>query len=489
VHSDTGEWSDPATYYVYVAHRRPVEITPTPTPRETPPPITTSPAGALWTFLLYLDADYADEGNLSSAYSQARTELATVNNGCVQFAIQIDGPASIGQPTLGDTRRWVVRPHQSVEQPLEVGEANMDAADVLAQFINWGQESLPADHYYLAIADHGDGARGIAWDNTTDLNNSAYLTAAKIRSVLERTDIAPIDILHLDACSMGLLDVAYQLRAKVKHLIASQYLGWGFFAYAAYAQEVSTSITPAQLASKIVNRYASLAEHFGVPYTLAAWNLTRIEPVKNGVDALAVLLKAWVRNDNGNQDRLMQLNDLRNDSQFFDSEGNYVNSPLDGYLDLFDWLTSMQSANLNADITLAVTNLLNELQRSDGLILTNRAQSNHLPPQYHNGDAVDLSGAHGVSIFYPLQGDLRLALPLQAANAVALAETTTYSYTQLYADYINHRLFDFTLASRWDEFLRAVYGAPSAATPLEPSPPPVAPLDVPRQGYLPLIIR
>lgn len=491
VHSDSGEWSEPTTYYVYVAHRRPVAATPppTPVPGQTPTPITTCPAGSLWTFLLYLAADYADQGSLSSAYSEARAALATVNNGCVQFAIQIDGPASISQPTIGDTRRWVVRPHQPPEPALEIGEASTADGEALAQFIIWGQHTLPADHYYLAIADHGDGARGIAWDHTTDLNNNAYLSAAAIRNVLERTDIAKIDIVHLDACSMGLLDVAYQLREKVKYLLTSQYLGWGFFAYADYAQAVTVAIPPADLAARIVDRYAALAKHLGLPYTLAAWNLTRIEPVKNGVDALAILLKAWVGNDN-NHARRDQLNGLRNESQSFNSDLDYINTPLDAYLDLFDWLAHLQRANLNADITLAATKLLAELQRADGLILANSAQSNHLPPQYHNGAAVELGGAHGVSLFYPLEGEMRLALPAQAVQSAAIADTPVFSYTQLYADYLNPRLFTFTVATHWDEFLRAAYGAPGPDTPLAPPSPPLAPLLVPKQAiYLPVVMR
>ncbi|MFN8492313.1 MAG: hypothetical protein U0350_32230 [Caldilineaceae bacterium] len=47
----------------------------------------------------------------------------------------------------------------------------------------------------------------------------------------------------------------------------------------------------------LVNRYAKLAQDKGLPYTLSAINLARVEPVKTGVDFLAMYLRAWLNTD------------------------------------------------------------------------------------------------------------------------------------------------------------------------------------------------
>jgi hypothetical protein len=291
---------------------------------------------------------------------------------------------------------------------------------------------------------------------------------------------------------MALLDGVYQLRGKVDYLIASQYLGWNFFAYADYARYAGEYPQPKELAQQIVNRYAALAESYALPYTLAAIDLQRIEPVKNGLDALALLLKAWLNNDDPNRARHQQLEAIRGSSQFFDSNGNFTNSPLDSYVDLHDWLTKLHVGALNPEITASAGQLLTELERSDGVILASRALSNSLPGNYAGGALVDLSGAHGLSIYYPLEGNLRPEA--QAATLGDRVETVAasqpISYTQLYADYLAHRRFDFTRVTRWDEFLQAAYGAPTSNAAVEPPPPPSAPLAVPARAiYLPVVMR
>ena len=51
-------------------------------------------------------------------------------------------------------------------------------------------------------------------------------------------------MLHLDACSLNLLDVAYEVRDNVKTLVSSQYLGWSYFAYDDYAGSFLLSPVP-----------------------------------------------------------------------------------------------------------------------------------------------------------------------------------------------------------------------------------------------------
>ncbi|NJN65932.1 MAG: hypothetical protein HC884_04050 [Chloroflexaceae bacterium] len=259
VRDEEGEWSPPVETRVDVA-----------------------PAGVVpWVMLLYLAGDYHDEQALQTAFEEVLGQLqASLSNEAVRIAVQLDGPGD------GDSRRLLLSPgHPPVVQMEEresIGEQAMDSPESLADFIRWGQQQFPAynSRYYLAIANHGQGVRGIAWDATSDRaddgqeNDSAYLTIKELRQALEAPGVMPIAVLHLDACSMNLLEVAYELRQRVGILIASQYLAWDFFAYNDYAQEMQAETSPMQLADRIVARYADrVLQDPQRPYTLAALDL------------------------------------------------------------------------------------------------------------------------------------------------------------------------------------------------------------------------
>jgi len=502
VQDNEGVRSQPATRLIFVSANVPEPTPtalPTPDPATLPTPPTTCPAGHLWTMLLYLDADYKNDGNaLLADYQRVLNELKHLNHACAQVAVQIDGPTSIGNPGAGDTERWLIRFNPNGAQPLSttvpIGEQKMDFPETLANFLKWGQGALPANHYYLAIANHGNAFQGIAFDHTSEPTGSAYLSPSGLSTALNDPGVLPIDIVHLDACSMALLDVAYEVRSetKVKYLIASQYIGWSYFAYPDYAHYITQWTDEKQLATSIVDRYAYLATQNKLPYTIAALDLTRVGPLKNGVSQLALYLKAWLNADTAageRRDRLFTL--LRNQSQFFDSNSNYLNTPRDAYIDLKDFVLRIQQAALTEDLTTAATDILNEFGRADALVLHKRHSSSaHLPAQYANGALIGITQANGVSLYYPAEGDDLLALPLEPLAAGIVAASTPFSYTQIYADYLAHQLFDFTRVSRWGEFLVAAYGEPPDVDQLEPPSAPLAPPEpVSNRLYLPVVMK
>jgi len=500
-------WSAPVTRTIYVAWQAAeMPVTPIPTldPTKTPPPPpATCLRGGLWTMLLYLDADNSRDGaQLLKSFDQSLAALQGLNHPCVQVAVQIDGHPFASRAA---TERWLIRPNPGHEKPtttagwfdingvqVSTTEVEMDQANQLSDFIRWGQRNLPADHYYLAIADHGNGYQGIAYDHTSPNGEgwNAYLKASDLRAALTAPGVYPIDILHLDACSMALLDVAYELRGQVDYLIAAQYIGWSYFAYADYARYITQQSKAADLARLIVDRYGNLAEGDNLPYTLAALNLARIEAVKNAVDALAVPLKAWLNRDTSAQvHQAWFFANIRNQSQFFDSNTNYLNTPRDAYVDLKDFAERVRDASLPQEIKGTAATLLNELNRTDGLILWKRqSKPVPLPQRYWRegqnsyAQPINLNRANGISLYYPAEGKLLPTLGederlTAAAVGQPLGDTTVLTYTKVYSDYVHGKLFDLTTVSRWDEFLLAAYGAPPVGVTLAPAALPAAPLD------------
>ena len=446
VRDGEGERSDPVSRQIYVSGVSPVQ----------------------WGMLLYLDGDFADGGKLAETHSEVISDLLrSFKNPLVQIAVQVDGPKP------NDTRRFVIK-HGTNGQPVlmtdteDLGERAMDDPAQLTEFVRWGQDKLLAQHYYLAIANHGQGFQGIAWDNTS--GTDAYLTVAELHQALAAPGVAPIDILHLDACSMDLLELAYELRQQVRVMIASQYLTWSFFAYDLYQGEVSDGITPTALAQRVVGSYAALSRSYRYPFTLAALNTQRAEPLLTAVDQLAVALNTLLAN--GQLSRT-QLITIRTASQKLESNGDYANNDLDWYVDLLDWARQVQ---LGAPAVSAEAQLvLNELLRPspDGFILAQAAQSGQMPPPYGQV-SVDLTKASGVSLFYPPHLN-PLAFNLYASRTISPTAGLAATGTPL----------EFAISSRWVDFLQSAV-APGPAAPL---PDPLPPLIPNRRVFLPLLVR
>lgn len=473
----------------------PTGMPPAPTRTPSVPPAT---CAKKWTLLLYLVGDYRDNGALLKRYTDVLTQLRVRNNPCVQIALQMDGPASIGDTTpIADTRRWLFSDQDP--QPEQLGELRMDDPETLANFVRWGQQNLPATHYYLAIANHAQAVQGIGWDITT--GDNAYLTVAEISQALDQPGIAPIDILHLDGCSMNVLEVGYQLREVTDYLIASQYIAWSFFAYDDYGVEVTDEMTAATFAEKIVMRYKVYAQSAEVPATLTALNLKRISAVTAALNDLVVPLKAWVVRHPAARRRT--LYEIRTQTQTFDSNGDFLNNPLDDYIDLLDWARHVYQATegceaagrnldrvLSCDIRDAADVLIRELQgqiesESEApFVLRNEVHTATLPPRYQNGVEVNLAQSHGVSIYYPcvmvnVDGSIPSNLTCideNQTNAAMLSQSQSITYTTVYRDYVHERLFEFTFASYWDELLEISLGAPAPNTPDEALSSPEGPL-------------
>lgn len=336
----------------------------------------------------------------------------------------------------------------------------MDHPDALTDFVRWGQERFKDSRYYLAIADHGQAVRGIAWDATSDIRDNgvadltAYLTVKELGEALRKAALKPVDILHLDACSMNLLETAYELKEVAGILISSQYLAWDYFSYPRYIAEIGENTLPSDLAAHIVNTYANVVGDDQHPYTISALNLRRV------ADATIALSALITEVQQSTQVTTTLLTTVRSATQTFESDGNYQNTPADLYVDLVHWLEELHKQAKAATVLERIDTLLSILKGADPLILGSRAQTNNL-----NGVEVKLQKANGLSIFYSYD----------QSNA---------AFTQ----YTGNHLFTFTEHSQWPTFLidHATLDPGGTNTPL---PAPSTMLDSDKRVFLPLIQR
>ncbi len=422
-----------------------------------------------WTFLLYLDGEDAllyDDLNRALQHLErlpARTDLTV--------AVLLDGPGN------GDTRQFVVQAGGNYTPNVnywDLGEQNVGDPATLRDFIQWGQTTYPADHYYLAIADHGNGNLGIAWDHTS---NDDYLTTLELGAAIAAgTDNGQrrIDVLHYDACLMGLLENAYQVKDYADYLIFSQNLGWSIFDYGNYAgdaglqsaraqiatiaAETSATTTPRQFAANVAEIYHNGLSYGNYPRTISVVDLNTIDMLQQEVDTFAQTMSDQLGN---NKDTIQNT---RNTAQKFDSRGNYTINSEDDYIDLYDFARRLEQNIADSDIQATARSVMEAIDTTVVVEYNASGQILNIAGTYY-----DLSNAHGIAIYFP-----------QRSNLVA------------YKNYAAHKNFSFTTINRWDDFLRDYFGVVGLTVDPVEALKPVPPLSAMQDNntvYLPLILR
>jgi len=172
-----------------------------------------------WTVLIYQGGDNTLESSLAA---DRKEMMAATMSSKVAVVVQIDD-SSYGM------RRLQIKNGQ--EYPIMgLGSGNSADADRFSDFIGWGMRVFPARRYAVIAASHGLGwrtqsaSRGIISDDNAGLTmnlsnlNKAFAEAMTLPGSYSRK----MDLIGFDACYMGSLEVAYQLRKYGNYMVFSQ---------------------------------------------------------------------------------------------------------------------------------------------------------------------------------------------------------------------------------------------------------------------------
>jgi hypothetical protein len=167
-----------------------------------------------WTLLMYWDADNNLE--FCTPFALETWENATTSNEEVNLVAYVD--------ILSENGTWIYEVHDGVSEVVELWpEKNSSDPAVLKEFILYGLENYPAKKTMLVIQDHGYSWRGVCLDET---DGAAIMRidgmAQAIREARDDNGGRGVDMLALDACSVGSTEIAYELRNTVDWFVASQ---------------------------------------------------------------------------------------------------------------------------------------------------------------------------------------------------------------------------------------------------------------------------
>ncbi len=291
--------------------------------------------------------------------------------------------------TLSDrenTYRIYIRPSEEPRQIENIPEQNTGDPRALRDFIVWGIENYPAENYAVILWNHGTGwkeddiyafarSRGVEIQASPDevrsltrnnrrLSRAFFLSSitevlqlndedsraiafddssldfldnAKLQQAFQEAEAMTgkkVSLIAMDACLMGMVEVAYQLRANANYMIASQEVEpLTGYPYTAIVQNLTAhpEMTSEVLAKLIVQEYGRYYERESrgsvTQITQSATNLAVVEKLTETLGRLAAVLH-----------QLIAESDIYTENALFHAQRKAVRFDDKDFVDLYDFL-------------------------------------------------------------------------------------------------------------------------------------------------------
>ncbi len=294
-----------------------------------------------WTFLLFLNG----HNNLDSYGKMNLNSMEEVGSTAqVNLVVQW---ASLANK---ETRRMLMlkdKDTKNVTSPILQKLAPVDMGDYkeLVNFVEWGVKNYPAKKYFIAVWNHGSGwhriGKNMVRDISFDDNTGNTITTEQLGLAMQESMKITGDRIELygsDACLMGMIEVAAEMKDSVKYFAGSQDLepgeGWP---YNTFIQKwiANPTMDGAELASVLTSEYIKAYQTGGVykpaAVTFSAFDMSRYNSVAQSMGALS---KAIMRMNTS------EVASLKNASQ------NAYAFYYDDYRDVLSLLGNMKSSGI-----------------------------------------------------------------------------------------------------------------------------------------------
>lgn len=292
-----------------------------------------------WTVLLYSAAD----NNLEDVLLQDAMDLESVGSDTnTHVLLQIDRgryPSSESGAWGGCRRFYLEKDSDSsnINSPVleDLGQVNMADPRTLSEFVQWGVNNYPADHYFLIVSDHGGGWEGVIDDGSHGSWMKTKVFAEAIADAEKNTG-KKLDIIGFDACLMASTEVGYELKDGANFLVASEETegaeGWPYTQI--FTSRILNSMQRAlrqkldMPADEVAKKIIKEAEGFqGDLPTLSAADLTKMKDLAAATDEFAGCLIATDTPKETIKSLIKQVESFSGFKDQYDFAEKMVNSP------------------------------------------------------------------------------------------------------------------------------------------------------------------
>ncbi|MEI6778994.1 MAG: clostripain-related cysteine peptidase, partial [Chloroflexales bacterium] len=296
-------------------------------------------------------------------------------------------------------------------------ELDTGSVMTLQNFIRWARTTYPgSSHTMLSIIDHGGGwspaienanqrrgghraqsddFRGLSSDRLSGNALSTRDTGATLASLGAQ---GRFDVIFYDACLMGMIESAYEIKDYTNYLVAGENLLWSAFPYENYfdPSRFTKTISPRALASMIVDQYNEPIPHDaqGVatePFAIAAIDATKLLTLTLQTRQLASDLLAAMPAAEG------AIRSSYAQAQKFDYDASLSLDPSDGYVDLGHLAQLLATANLSPTISRDAQTVADTLTQQ---VIVGKPKV--VSGSYRDLPVWDFHNASGLSIYMPI---------------------------------------------------------------------------------------
>lgn len=251
-------------------------------------PKKTAPKMKDWTVAVFLNAD----NNLDPFGVEDQEEMARVGSSeflnIVTLIDRENGPAQIN---------YIEK--NKIKKIKDMGELDMGDYKELVKFCKFIKENYPAKHYSIGLWNHGSGwkaktdksvVRGISYDDSS--NNHITTNELTIATKLCSEALGQkIDIVNMDACLMGMAEVAHAIKDNCNYLIASEEVEPGKGApYDDVLSGLKAGMSPRDFASHWIDAFAKSYKNGSQgrdDSTQSAMDLSKINALNIALDGFA----------------------------------------------------------------------------------------------------------------------------------------------------------------------------------------------------------
>ncbi len=301
----------------------------------------------------------------------------------------------------------------------------------------WNASVLPAQpsHYVGQPTSEGDDRGGVLWDDHTDTTEkgtrslSTHALGVALQNIKET--YGKIDLLYLDACSMGMAEVAYELRNSAKYLLASPNIAWATFPYDQLLAEVAPEVDGKTIGLRWLDVETKLLiddPQTITPFVLSLIDLSQMDTLATFTHGLAEALQTLVSSVEGRQ----HIGEAYIKTDHYVANSDVHLDENDGYSDLDDFATQLmltvtdpQVISAAQAVKTAIASAVVSVTYQSGTPLL----PNHTPWIWEKPS--------GLGIYLPLGKD----------------EARRGGYTAKHVAWVD--------ATQWDDFLISYLGPPS----------------------------
>jgi len=235
-----------------------------------------SQAGQKWLVMLYQDADDRTlEKDINLDLNEAEKAGSSDRVKIVAQMDRYNGGYS-GDGNWTTAKRFLLTQDDNLgtlrsQELADIGEANMASGQTLVYFVTWTMQNYPADKYVLILSDHGMGWPG-GWTDPTSqgggssipiqsrIGNLLYLNEldSALSQIQSQTGLDKFEVIGLDACLMGQLEVFTALEPHAHYAVASEEVEPSLgFAYTDFLKGLiqNPDMNGAQLSQLMVGSY------------------------------------------------------------------------------------------------------------------------------------------------------------------------------------------------------------------------------------------